>query len=402
MSSWGARVRPACAALFAVLSAAPGGGARETAAGAPAVPAPTVAFELFVQDARGRPVTDVRLEEVEVIQDATRQTVRTFRAGARAGLYEVTYAPLSGRAGGVTARVTRRGTVARGPDGPVLKPRILSALTPLEAELTRHLVARTGASDLRCDVAVYRFERGPAGTRHTVAVEIPLSELRFGPTAEGPRGQLQVLARFTPAARPDGRQHVTANKLIELAGGDAISVQRLVWTGTVSLGTGRHTVDVLVRDAAADRTTTRTLEIDVPPPLPGISSSSVVLLRPRTFFFMRDQAEGDDPLVHDGVPLMPSLRNVLPARAESYLRFFVALYPARGSADPVVLTAEVLRDGVKVGEGPIELPKADEAGRISYVGLLPTASFRPGSYALRLVARQGTTAVAEESPFSVE
>jgi hypothetical protein len=141
--------------LAVLLLDAPGGGpARGDAPASAAAPDLTVAFELLVLDAQGRPVTDVRLEEIEVVQDATRQKIGTFRTGSRPGLYEITYAPLSGRPGGVTARVTRRGTVVRGPDGPVLKPRILAALSPLEAELTRHLAAKAAASDLRCDVAV--------------------------------------------------------------------------------------------------------------------------------------------------------------------------------------------------------------------------------------------------------
>lgn len=397
MTRWSATPATAGAVLF-FLAAARGWAGGDV----PAAPPPVIiAFELFVADSQGRPVTDVRLDEVEVVQDATRQTVRTFKAGARTGLYEITYAPLSGKAGGVTARVTRRGTVARGADGPALKPRIVAALSPLEAELTRLLSARPDANDIPCDVAVYRFERGAPGTRHTVAVEIPLSQLRFGPTAQGPRGQLQVLARFTPAARPDARQLVTADKLVEVTGDAGASVQRLVWTGTVWLGAGRHTVDVLVRDPAADRETARALEIEVPPAAPGVGSSSVVLLRPRSFFFLRDQAEGDDPLVHEGVPLMPSLRTELVAGAESFVRFFVALYPASGGADPVQLKAEVWRDGAKLGEGPVELPKGEPGGEIRYVGLLPVAAFRPGSYSLRLVASQGPTTAAAEAPFAI-
>ena len=48
---------------------------------------------------------------------------------------------------------------------------------------------------------------------------------------------------------------------------------------------------------------------------------------------------------------------------------------------------------------PVALPKPEPGGEILCVGLLPTASFRAGSYVLRLVARQGGTTVAEEAPF---
>lgn len=35
----------------------------------------------------------------------------------------------------------------------------------------------------------------------------------------------------------------------------------------------------------------------------------------------------------------------------------------------------MLRDGAKVGEAPIALPKADSSGEIRYVGLLAIRSF---------------------------
>ena len=186
---------------------------------------------------------------------------------------------------------------------------------------------------------------------------------------------------------------------MEVASEGAIHVQRLVWTGTVVIGPGRHTIDVLVRDPGTERVTTRTLAVDVPSPAEGLRVSSVALLRPRDFFFLRDQAEGDDPLVYQGAPLMPTLQLTLTAGAESYVRFYVALYPAAGSTEPVTLKAELLRDGAKVGEGPIALPKAEPNGEIRYVGLLPTQSFPAGSYLLRLVAQQGATTAADEAPF---
>lgn len=358
-----------------------------------------VAFDFVVEDAGGRPVTDLRIEEIEVVQDAARQKVATFEARSRPGLYAVTYAPLSGKAGAVTLRVTRRGAVARGPDGPGLKPRVSADLSPLEAELAGILEARTGAADLACQVAVLRFEPVAGGLRHSVAVEIPLAELRFERVPPGGRARLQVLARVRSVADPGVRQHVTLDRVVEVTSDAAINVQTLVWTGTVVIAPGRHAVDVLVRDPGAGRVTTRTLSVEVPPPSAALRMSSVALLRPRGFFFLRDEPEADDPLVYEGEPLMPTLKPTLVAAEESHARFYVAIYPAAGSAEPVALEAEVLRDGAKLGEAPIALPKAGSSGHVRYVGLLAIRSFPAGSYVLRLVASQGGTTVAEEAVF---
>jgi tetratricopeptide (TPR) repeat protein len=368
--------------------------------GAPsAAPGVTVAFEFVVEDARGRPVTDLRLEEIEVVQDATRQKVRTFGAQSRPGRYELTYTPLSGKAGAVTLWVTRRGAIARGPDGRGLKPRVISALPPLEAELTGVLDARAEAADLACRVAVLRFEPVARGLRHAVAVEIPLSVLRFEGSPPGGRARLQVLARVRSIAEPEARQHVTLDRVVEVTSDAAIRAQTLLWTGTVVIGPGRHVIDVLVRDPGADRVTSRTLSVEVPPAAEGLHMSSVALLRPRGFFFLRDDVEGDDPLVYRGEPLMPTLEPTVAVAEEPNLRFYVALYPAAGSGEPVTLKAEVLRDGAKVGEAPIRLPQEESSGQIRYVGFLVLRPLRAGSYVLRLVASQGGASVADEAAF---
>jgi hypothetical protein len=367
----------------------------------PATARLTVAFEILVEDANGAAVTDLGLEEVEVVQDAEKQRIGTFRAGSRPGLYEVTYSPFSGKPGGVTARVLRRGAVVRGPDGPSLKPRVIASLSPLEAELTAVLEARPEAGDLLCDVTVLRFEPTAKGVRHSVAVEIPLSQLFFEPVETGRRGRLQVLAHIRADADPDVEQHVTLDRAVEVASEAAIGVQRLVWTGLVVIGPGRHTVDVLVRDPATSRATARTLALEVPPASDGLRMSSVTLLRPRDFFFLRDEAEGDDPLVFQGMPLMPALQLALPTGAEASVRFYVALYPASGRAEPVTMVAELLRDGTKVGEGPVALPGPEPGGEIRYVGLLQTAKLRAGGYVLRLVARQAAAVATAEAAFSI-
>jgi hypothetical protein len=206
------------AALALILTTAAQAGA------APAAARVTVAFEIVVEDAKGGAVADLRLEEVEVVQDAEKQRVASFRAGARTGLYELTYSPLSGKAGGVTVRVLRPGTVVRGPRGPALELRVISALSPLEAELTDVLDARPAAADLACDATVLRFEPTPKGVRHAVAVEIPLSQLLFADAPGGVRGRLQVLGRIRADADPGARQHVTLDREVEVASRSAVGI----------------------------------------------------------------------------------------------------------------------------------------------------------------------------------
>jgi hypothetical protein len=162
-------------------------GEKEQAAAPAAV---TVALEFLVEDLRGTPVSDIRLEEVEVVQDATRQRIRTFERKSRPGRYELTYAPQSGKAGGVTVRVTRSGTVMRGPDGgSSLKPRVISALSPLEAGLTGAFESAGAGEDGRAAGRRQSPESvgasGPAATNRIDSG--PTFTASPGWTSEGPR-----------------------------------------------------------------------------------------------------------------------------------------------------------------------------------------------------------------------
>lgn len=84
----------------------------------------------------------------------------------------------------------------------------------VRSELTGVLEARAGASDLACHVAVLRFEPAAESVRHAVAVEIPLSELRFAPGPAGARARLQVLVRVGAAADPEVRQHDVCGQML--------------------------------------------------------------------------------------------------------------------------------------------------------------------------------------------
>jgi hypothetical protein len=109
----------------------------------------------------------------------------------------------------------------------------------------------------------------------------------------------------------------------------------------------------------------------------------------------------DDPLVFDGVALMPTFDLVLPAATNTVVRFFVTLYPDSTASAPASLELQLLRDGSPVGNIPIPLPPPDAHGEIRYVGDVPTRTFPAASYTLRLVARQGARVVTEEAPLTI-
>jgi len=362
-------------------------------------PPPTVILEFVAEDANGRPIEDLTLQEVEVVQDATRQRVATFRALQQRGHYEVSYAPISGEAGRVTVRALRPRVAVRGPAGPFLEPRVVRALSPFEAEMTRVLEARPNADDIECWASVLRFESGPGGILHTFAVEVPLSELRLKEEQGRHRGRVQILTRVRSA---DSRFQRFLTEDLPLETGSELGFigRPLVWTASIPLAPGRYNVDTLVREVVTERASVRTSVIDAPAATDDLRISSVILLQSRGSFFVRDTSK-DDPFVYHGNPLMPMLKATPTLGADEGVRFFVVLYPDSRSREAVTLHAELRRQGTMVGEVPIAVPAPEPSGEIRYIGFMPTKTFRAATYQLRLVARQGQAVATEEASFSV-
>ena len=82
------------------------------------------------------------------------------------------------------------------------------------------------------------------------------------------------------------------------------------------------------------------------------------------------------------------------------LSFFARLYPAPG-AEPPKLTLDFVRDGKIVGRAQPPLPAPDASGRIAYVGGVPSGSFPPGAYEVRLTLTQGTAKVTQSTRFEL-
>jgi hypothetical protein len=127
--------------------------------------------------------------------------------------------------------------------------------------------------------------------------------------------------------------------------------------------------------------------------------SSVVFLQPYPARLALDPVAGD-PLLHGGVPVLPALALTLPHQSEARARFYVQVYPDPKNPAPVSLRLEVLRDGTPVGAVPLTLSPPED-GRISYVGDVPTRTFRVAPYTLRLVAGQGDATVSDEATLRI-
>lgn len=101
---------------------------------------------LIVEDARARPVTDLKVGEIVIQHDGVNQAIRSLRYLADHGWYELRYVPTSGQAGAVALGVNRRGTRLRGPDGPQVTPRWIAATRCTTRSWPRSRCARCPSS----------------------------------------------------------------------------------------------------------------------------------------------------------------------------------------------------------------------------------------------------------------
>jgi hypothetical protein len=386
-----ARGHAVCTVLLLALVAlaSPSGAQAPVAEPAPVV---TIAVDFVVEDGAGRPVTDLKEEEIDVVQDSAKQAVASFEPLRQPGAYRLTYVPRSGKPGRVWLRVLRKGTRVRGPEGPGLKPRIIAARSPLETRLESLLEARPDADELVDHVSVRRFEVSEGRVHHAVVVEVPLVQPRGA--APAALSRIQILARIEG---PDGaiENRLTFDRAVE---GPATPASVLVWTGDVFLAPGHHTLDCLVVDPTTERASVRHAVVDVAEPAAGLAMSSVTLLQPSSVPFVRE-GSASDPFFFEGRALTPRVDVRLPAGLDAALDFFVIVYPDRRRPEAPALRVELLHEGTVLGSAPVTLPPADDKGEIRYVARVPTRTFRPLPYELRLVSTQGTESVSEEASF---
>jgi hypothetical protein len=169
---------------------------------------------------------------------------------------------------------------------------------------------------------------------------------------------------------------------------------RLVWTSYYELREGGYTLELVARESTSKRYALKRFPLSVPAPRAGLRMSSLVFLQHFPAQLASEPVAGD-PLVHNGVPVLPALALTLPYQVNALARFYVLVYPEPGGL-PVSVELEVLREEQLVGTVPLRLPPAED-GRIAFVGDLPTRTFREAPYRLRLVARQGQSTVTEEA-----
>jgi len=131
----------------------------------------------------------------------------------------------------------------------------------------------------------------------------------------------------------------------------------------------------------------------------ALGLSSLALVK-RTEPVPAGALDSDDPLRVGQTRIVPFLSepHIMP---EETLSLYLVAFPKGKAADKPQLALEFMRDGRVVGKSSIELPEADERGRIPYIANVPCRSFTPGRYEVTALVRQGAAWAQQRAFFFV-
>jgi VWFA-related protein len=200
---------------------------------------------------------------------------------------------------------------------------------------------------------------------------------------------VQKLSQHYPLAGP-------IDKLDAAKKGDVLFYREM------QLQPGRYRVEFIAYDAPTGKASVRTADLEVPPfddTKPQLSS--VVVLK-RAERITADEQKKDQPFHFGELVVYPNLGEPVLKSAVKQLTFFFTAWPAKGSAEPLKLTVEVLQDNRSLGQTSSQMPAPDQQGRIKYASSLPLDSFQPGAYELKITVRDSKTSASRSTQFIVQ
>ena len=322
------------------------------------------------------------------------------------GYYEIQYSPavvsFDGGFRRITVKVARKDVVLQSRQGYFALPPSDQIVLPYEMPLFMALSAPSPRHDFAHQAAALHFAPEPDGAETSVVVEVPLAAVDFNVDKKKKTFE-QRLTTLAVVKDADGRVVERFSDEYPLDGPldslEAAKQSNAVLRRTVSLPSGRYTLETVSQVKSTGKTSVERSSFEVPAAGSGPQLSSLCLLR-RADPLPADAAPSDDPFRYEGTRLVPHLAGSVSQAATPNLSFFARLYPAPG-AEPPKLTLDFVRDGKIVGRAQPPLPAPDARGRIAYVGGVPSGSFPPGAYEVRLTISQGTARVTESTRFEL-
>jgi VWFA-related protein len=321
--------------------------------------------------------------------------------------YEIGYTPPPAAPDGhfrsIAVKLARKGLTVHSRSGYFALPDTDAApLMPYELPMLAAAGADPPPHPFDYSVAAFRFDQSSKGVHHTLMIEVPMEHVTF---QENRRTRTYVL-RFTAMALikdHTGRVVQRFSESYPLEGPidrvAALKRGRIRFKRQFWVPPGRYTLWTVARDQATERSSVKSLPLEVPEPSAGIRISELSVIR--SVDPAGEAADPvEDPFRTGAMRVAPNLGLPVSKAANTQISAYVTIYPGAGAGGGApALTFEFIRDGKVIGRSEAQLPEPDEAGRIKYVASFPTEIFAPGDYGLRAVATQGAVSASSQTRF---
>jgi hypothetical protein len=164
---------------------------------------------------------------------------------------------------------------------------------------------------------------------------------------------------------------------------------------------GRYAVDSIVYDATNNQSSVGHQQVTVPDgDLAKLRISNLVVVAKAKKASATDSQA--NPFRVGELMLYPNLGDPLHKAGSKGLSMFLTIYPPKGATTAPKMSIELAQAGQPLGQLPVQLPAADQNGRIQYTGTIPLDAFPPGEYELKAMVTDGVTKAMRSEKFTVQ
>jgi len=235
-----------------------------------------------------------------------------------------------------------------------------------------------------------------------LVIDVPLSDMIFQP-AKAPgqyEGRLSYVVLVKNAQGEAVKKFQNEVPLtVPAAKLEGLKASHFIYTEHFDLAPGQYTLETAVLDGE-NRVSTQKSSVTMPPPSAQLGISSLAVIRNVKQKDASTQA--DDPLVAGTQVVSPTLNPVISKAEAQTVSFYMVIYPDKSVSAPPQLVMEFSRNGKVLGAGSPPLTAPDQDGRIPYLAVVPLASFQPGDFTVRAIAKQGSQTAEETVSFTLK
>jgi len=325
--------------------------------------------------------------------------------------YEISYDPeiktYDGSFRKITVNMSSRDLRVQSRSGYIALPPTLAGngtvLHPYEVPLLTALDSSDLPQGFGFEAKALRFRGRENQPVCDLVIDVPLANVTF--QTAGAADQFE--GRLSYVALLKDRQGEVVKKFqnevpikVPAAKLEALKGSHFIYTEHFDLAPAQYTLETAILDGEGNKISARKSSATMPPPSTELGLSSVAVIRnvkPKDA-----STQANDPLVVGAQVVSPTLNPVINKAGTETISFYMVIYPDKTIATPPQLVMEFSRNGKVLGGGSPPLGPPDQDGHIPYLAVVPLASFQPGDFTVRAIAKQGSQTAEETVSFTLK